>query len=542
MIASFRTAKISNYNKEGKACKFSDLRNIFNFVSLTGHPNHPMKENEALNPNPLIQFLDKQPEDFTREDLIRFIEACGIAMVNFRYPGADGRLKTLNFIIKSKRNLDNILSAGERVDGSSIFPHYIQAGSSDLYVMPRYRTAFVNPFAEIPTLDILCSYYDKDGLPFGNSPEYILKKSHETLKKRTGFEFLAMGELEYYIISEVDRLYEAADQRGYHESSPFCKWEKLRTEAMQMITRCGGNIKYGHSEVGNFIEDGLSFEQNEIEFAPVTVENAADQLLIAKWILRSLAYKYGVTITFAPKITTGKSGSGLHIHTRLIKDGKNMMVSNGGLSDTAKKAIAGYLSLAQSLTAFGNTIPTSYFRLVPHQEAPTSICWGDRNRSVLVRVPLGWNAKHPMLSDANPNEKETEKDFITRQTVEFRCPDGSADVYLLLAGLLVAARNGLESKDALDFAAKSYVDVNIFDEKNKSRLSQLNHLPDSCWQSAGYLEKQRAIYEEFNVFPPTIIDGIIRKLKTYNDEHLREEIKDNEKEILKLVNAYLHCG
>ena len=154
-------------------------------------------------------------------------------MLNFRYAGADGRLKTLNFIIKSRKHLDNILSAGERVDGSSLFPHYVEAGSSDLYVIPRYRTAFVNPFSEIPALDILCSYYDKDGHPFANAPDYILRKAHAALKKETGLSFEIMGELEYYVISEKDPLFEAADQRGYHESSPFCKWEKLRTEAMR---------------------------------------------------------------------------------------------------------------------------------------------------------------------------------------------------------------------------------------------------------------------------------------------------------------------
>lgn len=495
-----------------------------------------------LNPNPLVRFLNKPSEDFTRDDLIRYIESNGIEMVNFRYAGADGRLKTLNFIIKSKSHLENILSAGERVDGSSLFPHYVEAGSSDLYVMPRYRTAFRNPFADIPTLDILCSYYDKDGLPFANSPENILKKSHEVLKSRTGLEFMAMGELEYYVISEIDHLYEAADQRGYHESSPFCKYEQLRTEAMRAIASCGGYIKYGHSEVGNFIEDGMAFEQNEIEFSPVILEDAADQLLIAKWVLRSLAHKYRVAVTFAPKITTGKAGSGLHIHTRLAKNGKNEMVANGGLSDTAKKAIAGYLDLAQSLTAFGNMIPTSYFRLVPHQEAPTNICWGDRNRSVLVRVPLGWNAKNDMVRNANPKEPPLSKEFNSRQTVEFRCPDGSADVYLLLAGLTVAARHGLEMENGLEFAKKRYVDVNIFEEKHKKRVSELAQLPFSCFQSAESLEKQRSIYEEFGVFPPQIIDGIIRHLKSFNDHDLRERIKDNEKEILRLVNQYLHCG
>ncbi len=80
------------------------------------------------------------------------------------------------------------------------------------------------------------------------------------------------------------------------------------------------------------------------------------------------------------------------------------MVENGELSNVAKKAIAGLLELAPSITAFGNLNPMSYFRLVPHQEAPTNICWGDRNRSVLVRVPLGWTGKLDMALDANPQQ------------------------------------------------------------------------------------------------------------------------------------------
>lgn len=502
-----------------------------------------MNDAVVLNPNPLIRYLDKPSDDFTRADLVRFIEAHGIQMVNFRYAGADGRLKTLNFIIKSREHLECILSAGERVDGSSLFPHYIEPGSSDLYVIPRFRTAFLNPFSEIPALDILCSYYDKDSNPFENSPEYIMRKAHQSLKSSTGFNFEVMGELEYYVISEKNPLYEAADQRGYHESSPFCKWEGLRTEAMQAIAHCGGFIKYGHSEVGTFTESGLLYEQNEIEFTPVRLEDAAEQLLIAKWILRSLAYKHGVTVTFAPKITTGKAGSGMHIHTRLLKGGKSVMLDKGKLSDSARKAIAGYLTLARSLTAFGNTIPTSYFRLVPHQEAPTTICWGDRNRSVLVRVPLGWTgSKNNMLLDANPLEAAGKNIFSDKQTVEFRCPDGSADVYLLGAGLAVAARHGLEMENALEFAQKTYVDVNIFDDKNKKRVSKLEHLPTSCWDSADALESQRNIYQAKGVFPKKFVDGIIGRLKSFDDQHLRSDIHNNEKEVINLVNRFLHCG
>ena len=127
---------------------------------------------------------------------------------------------------------------------------------------------------------------------------------------------------------------------------------------------------------------------------------------------------------------------------RITKDGKNQMLEDGKLSDTARKAIAGMMCLAPSITAFGNTTPTSYFRLVPHQEAPTNICWGDRNRSVLVRVPLGWSAKKDMCALANPLESPSDYDTTQKQTVEMRSPDGSADIYQLLASLAVACRHG----------------------------------------------------------------------------------------------------
>ena len=63
-------------------------------------------------------------------------------MVNFMYPAGDGRLKTLNCVINNQAYRDAILTCGERVDGSSLFP-FIEAGSSDLYVIPRFRTAFL---------------------------------------------------------------------------------------------------------------------------------------------------------------------------------------------------------------------------------------------------------------------------------------------------------------------------------------------------------------------------------------------------------------
>ena len=125
-----------------------------------------------LNPNELVQFLKKMPTEFTSADIVAFCIEKNIEMVNFRYVAEDGRLKTLNFYITSQSYLESILNFGERVDGSSLFS-FIGSGSSDLYVVPRYSTAFLNPFAEVATLEIFCSFYNNEQSE--SDPSYILK-------------------------------------------------------------------------------------------------------------------------------------------------------------------------------------------------------------------------------------------------------------------------------------------------------------------------------------------------------------------------------
>lgn len=87
--------------------------------------------------------------------------------------------------------------------------------------------------------------------------------------------------------------------------------------------------------------------------------------------------------------------------------------------------------------------------MVPHQEAPTNVCWGMSNRSVLVRVPLGWTSGEDMCHKANPLQPHEDRDYTLKQTVEMRSPDGSADIYQLLSGLCVACRHGFQMENAL---------------------------------------------------------------------------------------------
>lgn len=77
-----------------------------------------MANNFLATANRVAAHLGKAPKDFTKEDIIRVVQDFDIRMVNLMYPGGDGRLKTLNFMLNSADYLNTILTCGERVDGS----------------------------------------------------------------------------------------------------------------------------------------------------------------------------------------------------------------------------------------------------------------------------------------------------------------------------------------------------------------------------------------------------------------------------------------
>ena len=130
----------------------------------------------------------------------------------------------------------------------------------------------------------------------------------------------------------------------------------------------------------------------------------------------------------------------------------------------------------------------------------------------------------------------------SKQTVELRSPDGSADIYKLFAGLAIAVEHGLEMADALEKVDKLYVDYNIFKDQNKTREKKLESLPASCWESAECLIAQREIFEKDGVFPSGVIDNVAAKLMAYNDKGLSEKLFNKNDEIRKLVKLYLHCS
>jgi len=519
-----------------------------------------MSEREKLAlSHPVSVILDKEPADFERQDFLKLLASRQLERISFHYLGLDGKMRELKIPVASRRQVETILAEGERVDGSSIYKGLVDMGLSDLYVVPVYKSAFFNPFDD-RSLDFVCRYFDAQGRPAPFTLDNILARAHRLFQKNSGLELRALGELEFYLIGNFEpKFYLPEKKRSYQAMSPFIKSGQILDEMMRYVTQITGAVKYAHTEGGyvdsvrsDFEEiDGKQAEQLEIEFLPRPIEDMADYLVLARWLIRNVAYKHGLIATFTPKIEEGVAGSGLHFHLELIKDGKNIVVEqNGQLSQEARQLIGGLCYYADSLSAFGNTVSSSYLRLVPNLEAPTRICWSDLNRSALIRVPLGWTGVENLARLINPSDQT---DFIhpdSRQTIELRSPDGSALIHLLLAGMAMAAdwafrpdqaKSG--ENQALELARKLYVKGNIFE--NRELLESLPRLPGSCVESARILREKRELYEREGAFPPSIIDYAVRMLEAEDDEFMAKKLADlpadeRLREIRKIMHKDLH--
>jgi glutamine synthetase len=340
-------------------------------------------------------------------------------------------------------------------------------------------------------------------------------------------------------------LYAVEPERGYQESPPFSKHRQVREEVLRHLAAFGIATKYVHGEVGGAVEDGRQLVQHEIELLPVPVPEAADALVVTKWLVREVAHANGLEATFAPSVTADGAGNGLHVHSRLVRpagdgggEAVNVIVDDEGLTDTGKRLVAGYLGAARALSAFGNTVPTSYLRLDEGEESPEGICWGETDRTGLVRVPLAWvgDVLPGMVAHANPGIGGALPDLgVHPQTVELRLGDGSADVHLLLAGMALAARRGLTDPDSLAQAERLRAD-------GDDGAEDPEQLPASCAESADALEEDRALFEAAGVFPQRLVDETIEQLRERHAATRGKRLRKDASAREELVRRYWHVG
>ncbi len=436
-------------------------------------------------------------ESWSVSDLVGFCRRHDVRLLSLLHVGGDGRLKTLDFVVRSESHLARVLDGGERADGSSLFgAHGIEPRASDVVLVPRLETAFLDPFASSATLAVLCGHATRDGEPLAVSPDTIVRRADARLAK-SGVRLWALGEIEYFL----GRRFESSDargrsERGYHASAPDVFGEPLRRRALLCLADLGIPVKYGHSEVGGIEpdeSDRLLWEQHEIELDLLPCPRAADAVILARWVLGRLADREGFRLSTAPVVRASHAGNGLHLHLAPREGGVDLESGawDEGLSTPGRWLLGGLLETGGGLMAFGNRHERSFERLTAGRETPKRLTWGTYDRVALVRLP------------AVPRAADGER--VAPATIEYRLPDGSAHPHLVLAGVMQAMRDA-KGRDDLDERIRG-ARAGADDENGRARL-----LPRSFPEVAQALSRIRPILEAGGVFPPALIDAVLAPL------------------------------
>lgn len=446
----------------------------------------------------------------TYNEVMDYCAENSIQMIDFKMIDLLGRWRHLS--IPTARFKPDTLVYGIGFDGSNY--GFAPVENSDMVFIPDVSTTVHEPFTDVPTLSMIGDVFvitHPENRRFEQDPRSIAYKAEEYMKStgiademRIGpeFEFHVFDHVCYecspnhtgFIIDAEQAIWNSGDNEfqnqgykiphkgGYHIAPPQDILYDLRSRMCVLMEENHIPVKYHHHEVG-----GPGQIEIEVEFAGM--REMADKTMLAKYLIKNLAFHEGKTVTFMPKPLYDEAGNGLHVHMHLFKDGEPLFYDENGyshLSATALYFIGGLLKHAPAVLAFTNPSTNSYKRLVPGYEAPVNLCFATANRSAVIRVPA--YAKSPY-----------------QKRFEFRSSDATCNPYLAFSAMLMAGLDGIINK--IDPTAEGFgpYDVNLYNLP-KEEQAKIKSLPQSLDEALDALEKDHDFLLAGGVFPQRLID------------------------------------
>ena len=445
------------------------------------------------------------PADSIRS-ILDLIAENGILFIDLRLTDMIGQEH--HFTIPARQANEELFTQGKFFDGSS-FKGWKQTECSDMVLLPKADSAFIDPIAKHPTLVLICDIIEPDTMDFYiRDPRALAKRAENYLIESkiadTAFfgpenEFFIFDNVRYnnspyhmsYELNSTTSYWDsqkseqasghfAEKQEGYSPLYPIDKLHDLRNEICLNIEKTGLEVEIHHREVA-------SAGQSEIGVKFNTLLEKADEVQRLKYIVKGTVDQCGKSATFLPKPYAGESGSGMHVHISLFKDGDNIFTGNeySNLSETALYFIGGIIQHARALNAFTNASTNSYKRLVPHFEAPVLLAYSAKNRTASIRIPYIANEK--------------------ARRIEVRFPDATANPYFAFSALLMAGLDGIENKI---HPGKAF-DENLYDLSSEA-FHKIPKVSKSLDEALEALDQDREFLLKGNVFSNCLIDAYIQ--------------------------------
>jgi len=400
----------------------------------------------------------------TKQDVLATAEREGVRFVRLWFADILGFLKSFAITIDE---LEKALNEGMGFDGSSI-EGFARIEESDVIAMPDPSTFAVLPWFEDErgkVARMFCDVLEPTGEHHKADPRWALKRNLEHAAAK-GYTFYVGPELEYFYFRSPEAP-ETIDKGGYFDLTPQDVASDLRRETVFVLEQMGIPAEYSHHEVAP--------SQHEIDLRYTDALAMADNAITYRFVVKEVAVKHGIHATFMPKPLFGENGSGMHTHQSLFKGDRNAFFDRDDsyhLSETGRRFIAGLLHHSREITAVTNQWINSYKRLVPGYEAPVYVCWGQRNRSALVRVPAYKPGK----------EKATR--------AELRSPDPACNPYLAFSAMLAAGLAGIEGRYELSPPVER--DVYELTAKEREALG-IGELPGSLFEAIQCTEQSELV-------------------------------------------------
>jgi len=392
----------------------------------------------------------------------------GIQIIRLWFADINGQIK--GFAIPA-RELEEAFEQGMGFDGSSI-EGFARIHESDLMAHPDPATFAVFPEnGGYSAARMFCDLKTPDHQPYPGDPRYVLRRNLQKAADM-GFSMFVGPELEYFYFKD-DKYPEILDHSGYFDASINETGTVLRKKTIFALEAMGIPVEYSHHEVAP--------SQHELDLRFCEALQMAERCLTYRFIVKEVARAAGFHATFMPKPIFGVNGSGMHTHQSLFKSERNAFFDPQGkynLSATARCYLAGLLKYVPEMTAVLNQTVNSYKRLVPGYEAPAYICWGQMNRSALIRVPRIRVGK----------EKSTR--------LELRSPDPAANPYLAFSVMLSAGLKGIEE----GLAPPEPVEEDIYhlSERERNELG-IRTLPGSLYEAVKLTENSELVKNALGV-------------------------------------------
>lgn len=412
--------------------------------------------------------------------------------VSLQFTDVMGTIKNVTIPVSE---IGEALENGIWFDGSSV-EGYTRICESDMYLMPDGNTYQLLPWSvpEQRTARIICDVLQPSGQPFGADPRSVLKLAMAECEEM-GYTYHVSSEIEFFLFTMRDdrpsRRPVPHDVASYFDFSPRDLASEVRQDIILALESMGIEVERAHHEVAS--------GQHEINFRYADALASADNCMTFKYVVKAVAQEHGLHATFMPKPIYGINGSGMHTHQSLFdSEGRNAFFDANDryrLSPVAYNFVAGQMKHARGMTAIVAPTVNSYKRLVPGYEAPVYICWGQVNRSALIRIPRYSNGRDE------------------RTRLELRCPDPSCNPYLAYAAMLKAGLEGIQEK----LMPPPPVEENVYDfSDEKLKEMSIDSLPGSLMEALGELERDDLLRETLG---EQTYEAFVRAKKTEWDQY-----------------------